>query len=276
MARPSSVPRSRPMLRFPRLECSSRTCTTPERFTTPVLARPRMASPRSTCSTLTTSAPQSARTADAAGTNVCSATSRMRIPLITSVIGGSSSCSLLNVESRYSGVELDLKRVQRHSDHVIVADDHHDLDELLLVVAVRQLPPRPLAQAGLGVELVRGPKEQGVGVSPAERARAILHAADLLIGETSPAADDDMLSPFVLARAVPTGAKNEDLTVPAGQLPVEQRLEQGSPRAEEVGMAHERREDIRTPVGDRAVDLDPRQLGGRVPQRLPGCGERAR
>src|SRR5439155_7234129 len=211
--------------------------------------------------------------ADAAGTNVCSATSRMRIPLITAVIGGSSSCSLLNVESRYSGVELDLKRVQRHGDHVIVADDHHDLDELLLVVAVRQLSPRPLAQAGLGVELVRGPKEQGVGVGPAERARANPHAFDLLIGEASPAADDDVLSPFVLAGAVPTGPKNEDLTVPPGELPVEQRLEQGSPRAEEVGMAHERREDIRTPICHRAGDLDPRELRGRVVEG--GAGQRA-
>ena len=45
-----------------------------------------MASPRSTCSILITSAPQSASSADAAGTKVCSATSRMRTPCITSVM----------------------------------------------------------------------------------------------------------------------------------------------------------------------------------------------
>ncbi len=49
-----------------------------------------MASPRSTCSILMTSAPQSARTADAAGTKVCSATSRMRIPSMIAVTGMSS------------------------------------------------------------------------------------------------------------------------------------------------------------------------------------------
>ena len=53
---------------------------------TPLEARPRMASPRSTCSTLITSAPQSARMAEAVGTNVCSATSRMRTPFMMSVM----------------------------------------------------------------------------------------------------------------------------------------------------------------------------------------------
>ena len=46
-----------------------------------------MASPRSIGSILITSAPQSASSADAAGTNVCSATSRTRTPSITAVTG---------------------------------------------------------------------------------------------------------------------------------------------------------------------------------------------
>ena len=45
-----------------------------------------MASPRSTCSILMISAPQSASSADAAGTKVCSATSRTRTPFMTAVI----------------------------------------------------------------------------------------------------------------------------------------------------------------------------------------------
>ncbi len=53
----------------------------------PLDASPRMASPRSTCSILMTSAPQSDRSADAAGTKVCSATSRMRTPCRIAVIG---------------------------------------------------------------------------------------------------------------------------------------------------------------------------------------------
>src|SRR6516165_2347843 len=85
MSRPSAELRSSAMLRFPRLECSSRACTSPPMDTTPVAARPRMASPRSIGSTLITSAPQSASSADAAGTNVCSATSRIRTPFMTGV-----------------------------------------------------------------------------------------------------------------------------------------------------------------------------------------------
>ena len=72
--------RSRPMLLLPRLECSRRACTSPAMILTPEEASPRMASPRCTCSTLMTSAPQSASSAEAAGTKVCSATSRMRTP----------------------------------------------------------------------------------------------------------------------------------------------------------------------------------------------------
>src|SRR5258708_39944417 len=45
-----------------------------------------MASPRSTGSILMISAPQSASSAEAAGTNVCSATSRIRTPSITALI----------------------------------------------------------------------------------------------------------------------------------------------------------------------------------------------
>src|SRR5580700_6250438 len=85
MSRPSGVVRSSATLRLPRLECSSSAWTSPPIDTTPVAARPRMASPRSVGSTLITSAPQSANSAEAAGTNVCSATSRTRTPFITSV-----------------------------------------------------------------------------------------------------------------------------------------------------------------------------------------------
>src|ERR1700722_14185095 len=85
MSRPSGVVRSSARLRLPRFECSSRAWTSPLIDTTPVAARPRMASPRSIGSILITSAPQSARSAEAAGTNVCSAASRTRTPSITAV-----------------------------------------------------------------------------------------------------------------------------------------------------------------------------------------------
>src|SRR5262245_46854597 len=75
------------MLRLPRLLCSISTCTLVATARTPVWARPRIASPRSACSTLITSAPHSARMADAAGTKVCSATSRMRMPFMMSSMG---------------------------------------------------------------------------------------------------------------------------------------------------------------------------------------------
>src|ERR1700722_205417 len=85
---PSGVVRSRPRLFLPRFECSRRTWTSSGTMARTGGPRPRMASPRSTCSILMTSAPQSESSAEAAGTNVCSATSRTRTPCMTAVIGG--------------------------------------------------------------------------------------------------------------------------------------------------------------------------------------------
>ena len=69
------------------------TATLPLNPAMPVEPRPRVASPRVTCSILITSAPQSARMPDAAGTKVCSATSRMRMPSITFAHGGAAYAS---------------------------------------------------------------------------------------------------------------------------------------------------------------------------------------
>src|ERR1700757_169188 len=91
MSIPSGELRSSPMLRLPRLECCSSGCQLPpSRCDRPDDMIPRIASPRSTGSILMTSAPQSESTADAAGTNVCSATSRTRTPCITAVTTATS------------------------------------------------------------------------------------------------------------------------------------------------------------------------------------------
>src|SRR5262245_35788160 len=86
MSRPSGVERSSPRLCLPRFECSRSTWTSEFSIASPLDMRPRIASPRSTCPILMTSAPQSASSAEAAGTKVCSATSRMRTPCMTSGI----------------------------------------------------------------------------------------------------------------------------------------------------------------------------------------------
>src|SRR3954466_3855549 len=82
MSRPSSWFRSRARLSLPRLACSRIGDTSPAKIAMPVDARPRAASPRVMCSTVMAPAPQWRRTADAAGTNVWSARSRMRMPSI--------------------------------------------------------------------------------------------------------------------------------------------------------------------------------------------------
>src|SRR3954470_24364392 len=80
ISRPSSWLRSSARLSLPRLACSRIGETSPAKIAMPLDASPRAASPRVMCSILMTSAPQSLRIADAAGTKVWSARSRMRIP----------------------------------------------------------------------------------------------------------------------------------------------------------------------------------------------------
>src|SRR3954454_6261364 len=143
MSSPSGERRSSARLFLPRFECSSSACTSPAMFTTPVAARPRIASPRSTCSILMISAPQSASSADAAGTNVCSATSRTRTPARMAV----TTYSYLLWESAGSG----------------------DGDGLQLEVAVQALAPHLAADAACLDAAERCGRIHAVGLVHAER-----------------------------------------------------------------------------------------------------------
>ena len=77
-SRPSGLLRSIPMLRLPRLGCSTMKLTPPVLGISPEVISPRCGSPLTGCSTFSTSAPQSASTAPAAGTNHHCATSTTR------------------------------------------------------------------------------------------------------------------------------------------------------------------------------------------------------
>src|SRR4051794_34220560 len=142
MSSPSGERRSSARLFLPRFECSSRACTSPAMLTTPVAASPRMASPRSTCSILMISAPQSASSAEAAGTNVCSATSRTRTPARMAV----TKCSYLLGGSAGSG----------------------DGDGLQLEVAVEALAPHLPADAARLDAAERCGRIHAVGLVDAE------------------------------------------------------------------------------------------------------------
>src|SRR5439155_25850727 len=61
-----------------------------------------------------------------------------------------------------TGVGLDAERVHDERDHVILPDDHRDLDQLPVVVAGGEQLPGGVADAGVGVQLVGGAEEGGL------------------------------------------------------------------------------------------------------------------
>ena len=131
---------------------AARARRSPSAVATPVDARPRMASPRSTCSILMTSAPQSARRADAAGTKVCSATSRTRTPCMTAVMARHHSSG--PVTSPIGGGE-------RRSQDGVLGSRAMELDGRAAIVTG--------GAGGLGAATVRRLVEQGVGVAVFDR-----------------------------------------------------------------------------------------------------------
>src|SRR4051794_21823176 len=168
MSSPSGERRSSARLFLPRFECSSRACTSPAMLTTPVAASPRMASPRSTCSILMISAPQSASSAEAAGTNVCSATSRTRTPARMAV----TKCSYLLGGSAGSGdgdgLQLEVA-VEALAPHLPADAARLDAAERCgRIHAVRLVhPERPGADPAGEVQPAvgaRGPDRAGEGV----------------------------------------------------------------------------------------------------------------
>src|SRR6516164_8290855 len=132
MSSPSGVFRSSARLRLPRLECSINGWMSPVMGITPVAARPRMASPRSAGSILMISAPQSASSAVAAGTNVCSATSRTRTPFITAVALTAPLPLLLTSTSILDGGHL-----EHHLAHSLAVAHHSQRLRHLGQVVVR-------------------------------------------------------------------------------------------------------------------------------------------
>src|SRR2546428_5195861 len=89
-ARPSSVPRSMPTLRFCRPSCSTMKLRPDAPGIMPPVIRPRIGSPWRGCAILTTSAPQSPSAVPAEGTKPQSATSTTCTPSSTVAMGGNT------------------------------------------------------------------------------------------------------------------------------------------------------------------------------------------
>src|SRR5215510_15066796 len=102
---------SRPMLRLPRLGCSTLGLTSPSTTNAPVRRRPLWGSPVTACSTLSTSAPQSASTAPAEVTKPHIATSTTRTP-------ASGWC----MSARREGDGLELQVLGQAGDAHLAAD----------------------------------------------------------------------------------------------------------------------------------------------------------
>src|SRR5437588_3235506 len=149
---------------------------------------------------------------------------------------------------------LHAEAVQREGDHVIVTDEHRQLDKLSFVVALGEGGPRRIGDAPVLVELVGGREQHALEGVPTRGIGPGTHAVDLLVGDAHRPGDQDVLAPFVGGPAVPPGAEDQQLTVPRRQLAHQQLAAEREPLAEQPGMADEGVEDVRRRAGD-ATDV---------------------
>ena len=159
------------------------------------------------------------------------------------------------------GLGLDAEGVQRHRDEVVLAHDHAHLDQLLLVPLRGQRGPRAVADAAVGVELVGGSEQEGVGGRPARRIGTRRDASDLLVGEPGGQPDRHVLAPLVRRPAEVAGAQDEQLPLAGRQgAAVEQHAAEGRPPLQQPRVVGERGEDVELGAVEGAEPLQ--QLGG--------------
>ena len=103
--------------------------------------------------------------------------------------------------------------VLEHGELGVVADDQHDLPDLILGIAGRQRVAGGVADEPPRVQLVRGPQQRRVEVVPAGRPEALGDALDLLVRQPRLLAPDVVPPPDVVAARQPGGAEDEDLLV---------------------------------------------------------------
>ena len=131
--------------------------------------------------------------------------------------------------------------------------------------------PGVVADAAVGVELVGGPEQDGVGVGPARRIGTVCHAGDLLVGEPGGEPDRHVLAPLVGRPAEVAGAEDEQLALAGRQrAAVEEHAAEGRPPLQQPRVVGEGGEDVQLGAVEGAEALE--QLGGLGVAAL--CGQR--
>ncbi len=169
-------------------------------------------------------------------------------------------------------VGLDFERVEGHRQHLVVADQHAELDQQDLVEVAAQLRPELGADLAPLVHLVGGAEQQRPALRPARRVGAGPHSRDLLFAEPDAPGHPLVLAPLVLAAGVVGDAQDDQLGLLARQLAAwHQRPGEPEPAPEEAAVAPQRGEDVRrlTAGADPAIRaipaVEPAELA-----RLPG------
>src|SRR5262245_3220123 len=181
-------------------------------------------------------------------------TTRMRLPssrprpgACPAASGGKSASTVLGGavgEVGHSRLSLHAERVQREREHVVLPDQHRQLDHLPLVVARRQRVPGAVGDAGSVVQLVDRAEQGAVEVVPVRRVGPGGDAVDLAGGDAGLLRQPLVLSPLVRRRAAPRRAEDQELAITGRQLAREQLAREGHPPSVEAGVPDERREDV--------------------------------
>ena len=116
-------------------------------------------------------------------------------------------------------VGLDAQRVQRHRQHLVVADEHAELDQLDLVELGRAAAPRARRRSRPSGAARRRGEQHRLPRRPAGRLGAVADPSICSAPSPACAADPHVVAPLVLAAGVVGDAEDHQLGVLRGSLP---------------------------------------------------------
>src|SRR4249919_3059692 len=147
---------------------------------------------------------------------------------------------------------LDPERVQGHRQHLVVADQHAELDQPHLVEPRGQQRPELVADPPVGVHLVVGAQEQRLALAPPRGVWPGAHALDLLGAQPGPLAEPLVVPPLVLGAGVVGDPQDHQLGLCPRQFAAgHQRPREPEPAPEEAMVAGQGGEDVRRPPTGR-------------------------
>lgn len=153
---------------------------------------------------------------------------------------------------------LHAEAIEGHRQHLVVANEHAELDDLTFVESGHELSPSGMGNNLACMQLIGGGEQQALPSGQIFLLGPVRNTGDGGGAKTRLAGEGRVLYPLVLRRAVAGRPQHNELHVSAGQLgPQQHGPGEGEPGPKEAPVAAQRGEDVRSFANSGVAD-DPR------------------